>query len=176
MNISRLMPVLLLAAACSPQTPPSFRSPSALGPQGHSSSTNEREVELQPGPFAPNASGEVAFTVGDAVLSGQIEAEDLPAQGAHAFYVLWFVRTDTGDKAFLGPVVHENSILFLTGGGAEMRFKASAFTDGPHKGSAISLGSPGNNFFVLIAENKMDTFMPFPVSTPPNSFALTSTF
>jgi hypothetical protein len=176
MNVSRLVPVLMLAVACGPQTPPSSRSSSALRSQGHSSSVNERQVELQPGAFALNASGEVAFVVRDGVLSGQIEAEDLPAQGAHAFYVFWFVRTDTGDKAFLGPVVHEDSILFLTGGGAEMMFKASAFTDGPHKGSAISLGSPGNNFFVLIAENKIDTFMPFPVSAPPNSFALTSTF
>ncbi len=176
MNISRLMPVLVLAAACGPQTPPSSRSPSALRSQGHFSSVNEREVELQPAPFAPNASGKVAFAVRDGVLSGQIEAEELPAQGAHAFYVFWFVRTDTGDKAFLGPVVHEGSILFLTGGEAEMRFKASAFTDGPHKGSAISLGSPGNNFFVLIAENKIDTFMPFPVSPPPSSFALSATF
>lgn len=176
MNASRLVPVLVLAAACGSQASPSSRSQSALRQQEHSSSANASEVELQPGPFAPNASGEVAFTVEDGVLSGQIEAQDLPAQGSHAFYVLWFVRTDTGDKVFLGPVVHEGSILFLTGGGAEMRFRASAFTDGPHKGSAISLGSPGNNFFVVIAENKIDTFMPFPVSPPPSSFALTATF
>jgi len=176
MNVSRLVTVLVLAAACGPQTPSSSRSQSALRSQGRSSSVHEREVELQPGPFAHNASGEVAFAVRDGVLSGEVEAEDLPAQGSHAFYVLWFVRTDTGDKVFLGPVVHKGSILFLTGGGAEMRFKAPAFTDGPHQGSAISLGSRGTNFFVLIAENKIDTFMPFPVSAPPSSFALSATF
>ncbi len=142
----------------------------------YASSAKASNVELQPGPFAPGASGEVAFTVKDGVLSGDVEAESLPAQGAHVFYVLWFVRTDTGDKAFLGPVVHGDSILFLTGGGAEMSFKASAFTNGPDTGSAISLGSPGTNLFVLIAENHIDTFQPFPVSTPPSSFALTATF
>jgi hypothetical protein len=140
------------------------------------SSDEASEVELQPGPFAPSASGEVAFNVENGVLSGHVEANGLPAQGAHAFYVLWFVRTDTGDKVFLGPVVHDNSILFLTGGGAEMSFKASAFTSGRHTGSAISLGAAGSNFFVLIAENHIDTFMPFPVSPLPSSFALTATF
>ncbi len=140
------------------------------------SSAEASEVELQPGPFAPSASGEVAFNIENGVLSGHVEANDLPAQGAHAFYVLWFVRTDTGNKVFLGPVVHHDSILFLTGGGGEMKFKAMAYTDGPARGSAISLGAAGSNFFVLIAENHIDTFMPFPVSTPPSSFALTATF
>ncbi len=142
----------------------------------YASSAKASEVELQPGPFASGASGEVAFTVANGALSGQVQADGLPAQGAHAFYVFWFVRTDTGNKVFLGPVVHDDSILFLTGGEAEMRFKASAYTDGPAKGSPISLGAAGSNFFVLIAENHIDTFMPFPVSPPPSSFALTATF
>ena len=175
-NVSRLAPALMLAVACGAPQTPSAESRSELRSQGQSSSADAREVELQPAPFAPKASGELAFTVNDGVLSGHIEAEDLPAQGAHAFYVFWFVRTDTGDKVFLGPVVHRDSILLLTGGDAGMRFKASAFTNGPHKGSAISLGSPGSNFFVLIAENQIDTFMPFPVSAPPSSFAVTATF
>jgi hypothetical protein len=133
-------------------------------------------MELQAGPFAPGASGEVAFTVSNGVLAGRLEAEKLPAQGAHAFYVLWFVRTDTGDKAFLGPLVSDDSILFFAPGDGEMRFRAPAFTDGPGKGSPISLGASGSNFFVLIAEKQIDTFMPFPVSPPPSSFALTVTF
>ncbi len=132
------------------------------------------EIELQPGPFAPDARGEVEFRVRNGVLSGDFEAKNLPAQGAHAFYVLWFVRTDTGDKVFLGPIVNHDSILFLTKG--ELRFRASAFTDGPNKGSPISLGPSGSNFIVLIAEDRIDTFMPFPVSKPPASFALTATF
>ena len=132
------------------------------------------EIELQPGPFAPDARGEVEFRVRNGVLSGDFEAKNLPAQGAHAFYVLWFVRTDTGDKAFLGPIVNHDSILFLTKG--ELRFRAPAFTTGDHAGLGISLGASGTNFFVLIAENKIDTFMPFPVSAPPSSFALTATF
>ena len=137
------------------------------------------EIELQPGPFAPNARGEVEFRVRNGVLSGDFEAKNLPAQGPHAFYVLWFVRTDTGDKAFLGPVVHQDSILFMAAGNAEMRFSAPAFTAG-HPGLGISLGASGTNFFVLIAENKIDTFLPFPVSVsgmdPSPSFALTATF
>jgi len=133
-------------------------------------------IELQAGPFAPGATGEIAFRVSNGVLSGSLEAEKLPAQGAHAFYVLWFVRTDTGNKAFLGPLVSDDSILFLTPGDGEMQFRAPAFTDGPGKGSPIALGASGTNFFVVIAENHIDTFTPFPVSPPPSSFALMVTF
>ena len=133
-------------------------------------------IVLQPGPFAPHSTGHVVFNIHGGVLSGQIEAQNLPAQGVHAFYVLWFVRTDTGDKAFLGPVINERSIFFNRVSDGGMSFRAPAFTDGPDKGSRISLGVSGSNFFVLIAENHIDTFMPFPVSTPPSSFALTATF
>jgi len=140
-----------------------------------STAAKRMEVDLQPGPFAPGARGEIEFRVANGVLAGEIEAEDLPALGAHAFYVLWFVRTDTGDKAFLGPIVGDDSILFLRAGDGELRFRASAFTDGPAKGSAISLGPKGTNFFVLIAEDHIDTFMPFPISAPPSSFALMAT-
>ncbi|TLZ88065.1 MAG: hypothetical protein E6J92_08185 [Methanobacteriota archaeon] len=133
-------------------------------------------IELQAGPFAPGASGEITFLMEGGVLSGELKARALPAQGVHAFYILWFVRTDLGDKAFLGPVVSENSILFLTDGTGRLEFRAEAFTDGPHAGSSVSLGAAGNNLFVLIAENQIDTVMPFPVSPPPSSFALMATF
>ena len=132
--------------------------------------------ELQAGPFAPGASGEITFLMEGGVLSGELKARALPAQGVHAFYILWFVRTDLGDKAFLGPVVSGNSILFLTDGTGRLEFRAEAFTDGPHAGSSVSLGAAGNNLFVLIAENQIDTVMPFPVSPPPSSFALMATF
>ena len=137
---------------------------------------DEFEVEMQPGPFAPGAQGEIEFSVGGGLLSGEFEAENLPPLGPHAFYVLWFVRTDTDDKAFLGPIIHRDSILFLTAGHGELRFSAPAFTTGPNAGSGITLGASGTNFLVLIAENQIDTFMPFPVSPPPSSFALTATF
>ncbi len=135
-------------------------------------------LQLQPGPFAPNSSGRIIFRIEDGVLLGRIRVQDLPAQGSHAFYVLWFVRTDTGDKAFLGPIVdrQDNSILFIVTADGLMTFKASAYTAGPDAGSSISLGAPGKNFFVLIAENQIDTFSPHPVSEPPASFALMVTF
>lgn len=136
---------------------------------------DEFEVDMLPGPFAPGAEGELEFRVRNGVLWGEFEAEDLPNLGLHAFYVLWYVNMDTGDKAFLGPIVHKDSILSLTEG--ELRFRAIAFTDpdGPNAGSGIFLGPDGTNFFVLIAENEIDTFVPHPVSPPDSSFALTAT-
>ena len=134
------------------------------------------KVDLQSGPFAPNAQGEIKFNVADGTLAGDINAKNLPAQGAHAFYVLWFVRTDTGDKAFLGPLIGQDSILFLVPGDGSMRFRAAAFTDGPNAGSGISLGANGVNLFVVLAEDHINTFMPSPVSPPPASVALQATF
>jgi len=133
-------------------------------------------LDLQPGPFAPGARGEIEFRVANGVLTGEIEARRLPALGAHAFYVLWFVRTDTGDKSFLGPIVSDDSVLFLRAGDGGMRFRAGAFTSGPGAGSAISLGAKGDNLFVVLAENRIDSFMPFPVSPLPSSVALMAPF
>ncbi len=135
-------------------------------------------IALQAGPFAPNSTGHVVFTISNGVLSGHINAQNLPSQGPHAFYVLWFVRTDTGDKAFLGPIIDQQaqSILFMTAADGTSSFIAPAYTTGPHAGSSISLGAQGSNFFVLIAENQIDTFTPHPVATPPASFALMATF
>lgn len=138
--------------------------------------SDQTELELQAGPFAPGASGEISFSVRGGILSGSMEAQGLPAQGSHAVYVLWFVRTDTGDKAFLGPIVGDGSILFLNPGSGEMKFSASAFTAGNGIGKSILLGAQGSNFFVLIAENQINTFTPSPVSPPPTSFALMATF
>ncbi len=134
-------------------------------------------IALQAGPFAPNSTGHVVFTISNGVLSGHINAQNLPSQGPHAFYVLWFVRTDTGDKAFLGPIIDQQaqSILFMTAADGASSFTAPAFTTG-HAGLSISLGAQGSNFFVLIAENQIDTFAPHPVATPPASFALMATF
>ncbi len=135
-------------------------------------------ITLQSGPFAPDATGHVVFKISDGTLSGHISAQNLPAQGPHAFYVLWFVRKDTQDKAFLGPIINhrEQSIFFTTAGEGSMSFSAPAFTTGRDAGSAIALGSQGTNFLVLIAENQIDTLVPHPVSAPPASFALMTTF
>jgi hypothetical protein len=141
---------------------------------GVSSSTH---IRLHSGPFAPESIGQLVFRIDSGVLSGHASTEDLPAQGAHAFYVLWFVRTDTGDKVFLGPIINEDqSILFLSESDGRMSFRAAAYTTGPHSGSPIALGAHGDNFFVLIAENQIDTSVPHPVSAPPASFALMATF
>ena len=148
-------------------------TPLALALTVSAHDADEFELEMQPGPFAPGAEGELEFSVVDGVLSGEFEAKGLPFSGSHVVYVLWFVRTDTGDKAFLGPIIDEDSILSLTEG--ELRFSAPHFTTGPNTGSGITLGASGTNFFVLIAENMIDTSMPFPVSPPPSSFALTAT-
>ena len=139
--------------------------------------SSRTHIGLQPGPFAPDSTGKLVFRISSGVLSGHVSAEDLPAQGAHAFYVLWFVRTDIGDKVFLGPIIDEHqSILFFTESDGSMSFRAAAYTAGPDTGSSISLGDHGSNFFVLIAENQIDTSVPHPVSTPPASFALMATF
>src|SRR5438552_9501509 len=129
-------------------------------------------IELQAGPFAPGASGEITFLMEGGVLSGELKARALPAPGVHAFYILWFVRTDLGDKAFLGPVVSENSILFLTDGTGRLDFRAVAFTDGPHAGSSVSLGASGNNLLVLIAKDQFVTVSPVARSRPPSALAL----
>ncbi len=135
-------------------------------------------ITLHPGPFAPNSTGHLTLTISQGVLSGRASAEDLPAQGPHAFYVLWFVRTDTGNKVFLGPIIDQEtqSILFMSEADGRMGFNAPAYTTGPNEGSSVSLGAPGNNFLVLIAENQIDTSVPHPVSAPPASFALMATF
>ncbi len=153
-----------------------YANPTAASTRTGTQEIDLQPIDLQPGPFAPHSSGELAFSVSTSgTLSGELEAQSLPALGAHAFYVFWFVRTDTGDKALLGPVIHQDSIFFMKAGDGDMQFKAPAFTTGPHTGSPISLGAFGNNFFVLIAENQIDTFVPHPVSAPPSSFALMTT-
>src|SRR5207302_7061682 len=53
-------------------------------------------IELQAGPFAPGASGEMTFLMEGGVLSGELKARSLPAQGVHAFYVPGLVRPDLG--------------------------------------------------------------------------------
>ncbi len=135
-------------------------------------------VNLSAGPGAPGASGEATISLlSGGVAVGEIEVNNLPPQAyPRPFYGVWFVRTDTGDKAFLGALISNESIIFSAGGNGEMRFSATFFTDGPHKGAPISFGTPGNNFIVVIIESAINGFMPFPISTPPSSFAVSGTF
>ncbi len=125
------------------------------------------------GSLTPNASGELSFSLRGGVLSGRAEADDLPPQGSHLAYVLWFVNTDTGDKAFLGPLIQDDkqTILFQSAGDGAVAFSASKFTTGPHAGSPITPASTGNNLFIVLVENKIDFANPSPIGT-----ALSATF
>lgn len=51
------------------------------------------------------ARADIRFDLG--VLQGAVTVDELPAQlyGSGKFYGVWFVRTDTGDKAFLGALI-----------------------------------------------------------------------
>ena len=136
---------------------------------------NRTTLELAPtsGSLAPSASGEISFSLSGGVLSGRAEAEDFPPLGSHLAYVLWFVDTDTGDKAFLGPLVQDdkNTILFQSAGDGAVAFRASEFTAGPHAGSPITPASTGNSLFIVLVENKIDFANPSPIGT-----ALSATF
>jgi hypothetical protein len=125
------------------------------------------------GSLTPGASGELSFSLSGGVLSGKAETEDLPPQGSHLAYVLWFVNTVTGDKAFLGPLIQDDkgTILFQSAGDGAVAFRASEFTAGPHAGSPITFASTGNNLFIILVENKIDFANPSPIGT-----ALSATF
>jgi len=125
------------------------------------------------GSLTPSASGELSFSLSGGVLSGRAETEDFPPQGSHLAYVLWFVNTDTGDKAFLGPLIQDgkHTILFHSEGDGAVAFRASEFTAGPHAGSPITFASTGNNLFIVLVENKIDFANPSPIGT-----ALSATF
>jgi hypothetical protein len=128
--------------------------------------TNEVELSLTAGSLTPTASGTAEWSFSGGVLSGKFEVESLPAQGSHLAYGAWFVNTDTGDKAFLGLLVHdESTILFQTSGDGQVSFSAAKFTTGPHAGSAITLASAGHNLFILLIENKVDFANPSPIGS-----------
>jgi len=120
-----------------------------------------------PGSLTPDASGKLSFSLAGGVLSGRAEIGDLPSQGSRLAYVLWFVNKDTGDKAFLGPLIQEDedTILFQSAGDGAVVFRASSFTSGPHAGSPITPASSGNSLFILLVENKIDFSNPSPVGT-----------
>lgn len=122
-------------------------------------------VKLSPGAGAPSATGEARIQLDGNVLKGSVRVEDLPSQafGSGRFYGTWFVRTDTGDKAFLGAVIQDSSIIFSSPGDGHVRFAATKFTTGPNAFAPISLGNNGTNLIILLIENNINGLTPSPV-------------
>ncbi|MBI1754675.1 hypothetical protein HY250_00210 [Candidatus Azambacteria bacterium] len=131
-----------------------------------------------PGGAAPAATGEAKIALEGTVLTGKVKAEKLPPQlfGSGHFYGVWFVRTDTGDKAFLGALANEGSIIFSDGGNGEMRFRATGFTTGPNAGSPITLGPAGVNLVVVLVEDTINGLTPSPVGGLPAAIAVAGAF
>jgi len=122
-------------------------------------------VELSALAGAPDAKGSAAVRFEQGVLQGSIHVRDLPAQpyGSGKFYGAWFVRTDTGDKAFLGALIHDQSIIFSSGGGGAAKLAATHFTTGTHQGSPIRQGPPGSNLIIVLIESNINGLTPSPV-------------
>ncbi len=136
-------------------------------------------LSLSSGAGAPDASGMIDLRFAGNVLQGVAQGKDLPAQpfGSGRFYGVWFVRTDTGNKAFLGALIAENSIILSGGGEGTVQFAASHFTTGPDAGSPITFGSAGTNRVVLLIENNINGLTPSPVGPVPGTgLALVGTF
>src|SRR5438309_3309713 len=129
------------------------------------------EVSLSPGGGAPAASGEAQLRLEQTVLAGSATVEDLPAQpfGSGHFYGLWFVRTDTGDKAFLGALIKSDSIIFSDSGDGTVRFAGTKYTTGPDAGSPITFGPTGKNLVVVLVEDKINGLTPSPVGPVPGT-------
>ena len=134
--------------------------------RSHNASDTIRVV-LSPLTGAPAASGEVEIQFVGTVMQGSVEVKNLPSQafGSGHFYGVWFVRTDTGDKAFLGALVGNGSIIFSSGGDGKMKFAATQFTDpsGPHAGSPITLGGEGTNLIIVLIEDNINGKTPSPI-------------
>jgi hypothetical protein len=136
-------------------------------------------LSLSPGAGAPEASGMIDLRFTGIVLQGVAQGKDLPAQpfGSGRFYGVWFVRTDTGSKAFLGALIAGNSIILSGGGEGTMQFAATHFTTGPDAGSPITFGSAGTNRVVVLIENNINGLTPSPVGPIPGTgLALVGTF
>jgi hypothetical protein len=141
--------------------------------------TTTTRVVLSPGAGVPTASGKAELQLEATVLEGSATVEDLPSQpfGSGHFYGVWFVRTDTGDKAFLGALIEHSSIIFSQPGDGKLRFAATKFTTGPDAGSPIHLGSTGHNLIIVLIENSINGKTPSPVGPVPGSgVAVSGTF
>ncbi len=135
------------------------------------------DVSLSPMAGALNASGEAEIEFVGSVMTGSVSVEGLPPQafGTGRFYGVWFVRTDqppaSQDKAFLGALVGEDSIIFSAGGEGATNFAATKFTTGPDKGNPITLGLAGNNLIIVLIENNINGLYPSPVGPVPGTGA-----
>ncbi len=131
------------------------------------------DVSLSPMAGAPNASGEAEIEFAGTVMQGSASVENLPPQpfGSGRFYGVWFVRTDTGNKAFLGALIGEDSIILSTGGEGATNFAATKFTTGPNAGSVITLGPAGTNLIIVLIENNINGLTPSPVGPVPGTGA-----
>ena len=136
-------------------------------------------VQLAAGPGAPGSAGTAQLELKNGVLEGSATAQDLPSQafGSGRFYGVWFVRTDTGDKAFLGALAQDESIILSRGGRGKVEFAATQFTTGPNAGSPIRFGPAGTNLVIVLIENKINGLTPSPVGPVPGAgVALSGTF
>lgn len=136
-------------------------------------------VSLSSGPGAPDASGTAKVGFEGSVLVGKVQVKNLPPQpfGSGQFYGVWFVRTDTGNKAFLGALINDKSIIFPEGGEGRTDFSATQFTDGPDVGDPITLGPEGTNLIIVLIENNINGLTPSPVGPVPGSgVAVAGTF
>ena len=117
--------------------------------------------------LTPDAAGSVEYAFVHGVLSGHVVVRELPAAGNGSAYVLWYVNTATGDKAFLGPLVEgdQATILFHVPGNGAETFTASAFTSGPDTGQPISQAPAGDSLFILLVESAIDFTSPHPVGS-----------
>ena len=109
--------------------------------------------------------------------SAGFETVDDYTIGSGRFYGVWFVRTDTGDKAFLGALAQDESIILSRGGRGKVEFAATQFTTGPNAGSPIRFGPAGTNLVIVLIENKINGLTPSPVGPVPGAgVALSGTF
>ena len=125
----------------------------------------EVSLSAPAGSGAPGASGQAEIEFVGAVMQGSVSVENLPPQpfGSGHFYGVWFVRTDTGNKAFLGALIGNDSIIFSTGGEGTTDFAATKFTTGSDAGSPITLGPAGKNLIIVLIEDKINGLNPSPV-------------
>lgn len=136
-------------------------------------------VNLSAGGGAPRASGEATIRLSGGVAVGDIEVRNLPRQafGSGHFYGVWFVRSDTGSKAFLGALISDDSIIFSAGGDGRMKFSATHFTTGPGAGSSITFGPPGTNVVIVLIESIINGLTPSPIGPVPGTgVAVVGTF
>lgn len=126
---------------------------------------------------APGASGEATIRLVGRVAVGEVHVNNLPPQpfGSGRFYGVWFVNGE--NKAFLGALIAEESIIFSQGGNGEMKFRATQFTAGPDAGSPITFGAAGTNVIIVLIENIINGLTPSPVGPVPGSgVAVVGTF